>query len=144
MSLLVFHVYALPIRSSMNGRTDSFSPSILPSSRNLLIPGNFNCHHPLWDSRGTSDPAGRKYLTGSFLLTSYPSITLRYPPFCIAPLLTSPSLPPLLPFLAPGRCFRTWVLTTYQFFYLSFSLLSFAPTSVPFLQLSESSHCLPL
>ena len=34
-------------------------------------------------------------------------------------------LPPLLPFLDPGRCFRTWDLTTYQFFYpsLSFRLL---------------------
>ena len=39
-----------------NGRTDSFSPSILPSSRNLFILGDFNCHHPLWNSRGTSDP----------------------------------------------------------------------------------------
>ena len=46
-----------PIFSSpTDGRTDSFSPSILPSSRNLFILGDFNCHHPLWDSRVTSDP----------------------------------------------------------------------------------------
>ena len=46
-----------PIRSSpTEGRTDSFSPSLLPSSRNLFIQGDFNCLHPLWDSRGTSDP----------------------------------------------------------------------------------------
>ena len=62
-------------------------------------------------------------------------MTLTHPPFSIAPLavalpLTSPLLPSLLPFLAPGRCYRTWVLTTYQFFYLSLSLRSFAPTSV--------------
>ena len=81
-------------------------------------------------------PAGRKYLTGSSLLTSSPSMTLTHPPFSIAPLavaplLTSPLLHPLLPFLAPGRCFRTWVLTIYQFFYLSLSLRSFAPTSIP-------------
>ena len=81
-------------------------------------------------------PAGRKYLTGSFFLTSSPSMTLTHPPFSIAPLavaplLTCPLLLLLLPFLAPGRCFRTWVLTTYQFFYLSLSLRSFAPTSVP-------------
>ena len=51
------NVYAPPIRSSpTDGRTDSFFPSILPSSRNLFILGDFNCHHPLWDSRGTSDP----------------------------------------------------------------------------------------
>ena len=48
-------------------------------------------------------------------------MTLTHSPFSIAPLavaplLTSPLLPPLLPFLAPGRCFRTWVWTTYQFF----------------------------
>ena len=61
-SLMSFlNVYAPPIRSSpTDGRTDSFSPSILPSSRNLFILGDFNCHHPLWDSRGTSDPRGEE------------------------------------------------------------------------------------
>ena len=60
-SVSFLNVYAPPIRSSpTNGRTDSFSPSIFPSSRNLLIPGDFNCHHPLWDSRGTSDPRGEE------------------------------------------------------------------------------------
>ena len=33
---------------------------ILPSSRNLFILGDFNCHHPFWDSRGTSDPRGEE------------------------------------------------------------------------------------
>ena len=37
----------------MDSRADSFSPSILPSSRNFFILGNFNCHHYLWDSLGT-------------------------------------------------------------------------------------------
>ena len=55
------NVYAPPIRSSpTDGKTDSLSPSILPSSRNLFIPGDFNSHHPLWDSRGTSDPRGEE------------------------------------------------------------------------------------
>ena len=63
-------------------------------------------------------------------------MTLTHPLFSIAPLavtppLTSPLLPLLLPFLAHGKCYRIWVLTTYQFFYLSLSLRSFAPTSVP-------------
>ena len=40
----------------MDGRTDSFSPSTLLFSRNLFILEDFNCPHPLWDSRGTSDP----------------------------------------------------------------------------------------
>ena len=110
-----------------DGRTNFW-----PSSRNLFILGNFNCHHPLSDSRGTSNPCKEKYFIGSSPLISCPSMTLTHPPFYIAPLavappLTFPLLPPLLPFLAPGRCFRTWVLTTYQFFYLS---LSFATTIV--------------
>ena len=53
-------------------------------------------------------------------------MTLTHPPFSIAPLavaplLTSPLPPLLLPYFAFGRCYRTLVLTTYQFFYLSLS-----------------------
>ena len=60
-SVSFLNVYAPPIRSSpTDGRTDSFSPSILPSSRNLFILGDFNCHHLLWDSRGTPDPRGEE------------------------------------------------------------------------------------
>ena len=60
-SLSFLNVYALPIRSTpTDGRTDSFSPSILPFSRNLFILGDFNCHHHLWDSRVTSDPRGEE------------------------------------------------------------------------------------
>ena len=60
-SVSFLNMYAPPIRSSpTNGRTDSFSPSILSSSRNLFILGDFNCHYPLWDSRGTSDSRGEE------------------------------------------------------------------------------------
>ena len=56
-SFPILNVYASPIRSSpMYGRTDSFSPS----SRNLFILGDFNCHHPSGSQRGTSDPHGEK------------------------------------------------------------------------------------
>ena len=58
-------------------------------------------------------------------------MTLTYLLFSIAPPLASSLLPSLLPFPVFGRCFRTWVLTTYRLFYLSLSLRSFAPTSVP-------------
>ena len=71
-------------------------------------------------------PAGKKYLTGSSPLTSSPSMTPTHPPFSIAPLLTSLLLP-LLPFLALGKCFRTWVLTICQFFYLFLSLSGLSP-----------------
>ena len=121
------------IRSSpTDGRTDSFFPSILPSSRKLFLLGDFNCHHPLWDSRGTCDLRGEEVFDW---VISSGLLSLNYPG---TPILlhrstdsrSSPELPLLLVFLAPGRCFRTWVLTTYQFFYLSLSPRSIAPTSV--------------
>ena len=91
---------------------------------------------PFGTQKVFSTPVGRKYLTGSSLLTSSPLVTLTHPPFSIAPLavaplLTSPLPPLFLPFLAHGRCYRFLVLTTYQFFCLSLSLRSFAPTSTP-------------
>ena len=46
--------------TSTDGRTDSFCPSILPFSRNLFILGDFNCHHPTWDSRCASYPLGEE------------------------------------------------------------------------------------
>ena len=112
----------LLIRYSLtDSRTDSFSPSILSSFRNLFILRDFNCHHLLCNSRGTSDPRGEKVFDQSFPLTSSPSITLTYLLFFIAPLavaspLTFPLLPPLLPYLASGKCLRIWVLITYQFY----------------------------
>ena len=45
-SLAFLNVYAPAIFSSLtDGRPDSFSPSVLPSSKNLLYMGDFNCHH---------------------------------------------------------------------------------------------------
>ena len=44
----------------MDGRTEFFSLSIFLSPRNLFILRDFYCHHPLWDSRGTSDPRGEE------------------------------------------------------------------------------------
>ena len=60
-SLSFFNVYAPPIRSfTTDSRTDSFSPFILPSSRNVFILEDLNCHHPFSDSKGTSDPNGEE------------------------------------------------------------------------------------
>ena len=68
---------------------------------------------PFGTQESLPTPAGRKYSSGSSPLTSSPSMTLTHPPFSIAPLavaplLTSPFPPPLLPFLAPGRCYRSF------------------------------------
>ena len=131
-SVSFVNVYAPPpIRSSpTDGRTDYFSPSIVSSSRNLFILGDFNCHHPLWNSKSTFNPCGKEvfdWVISSDLLPLNDHDT---------PTLLHRSSPDIS--FVPGRCFRTWVLTTYQFFYPSLSLRSFAPTSVP-LQFSESS-----
>ena len=127
-----FNVYTPPIRSSpTDGRTDSFSPPIL-FCRNLFW-GISIAVTPSRTQEVPATPVGRKYSTGSSPLTSSPSMTMTHPPFSIAPLavalLTSPLLPLLLLFSAPGRCFRTWVLTTYQF-YLSPSP-AFCPNERP-------------
>ena len=66
-------------------------------------------------------PLGRKYLIGSSLLTSFLSITLTYllspvASLAVATPLISSLLFPLSLSLALGRCFRTWVLITYQFY----------------------------
>ena len=60
-SLLFLGIYAPGIHSfSTNSRIDFVSPSILYSSRNFFILVNVNCHHPLWDSNGSSDPRGEE------------------------------------------------------------------------------------
>ena len=96
---------------------------------------------PSGTQRVLPTPVGRKYLMGSSSLTSYPSMTLTYLLFSIAPLAVAPLLKsPLLYFLLPcstlGRCFRTSPTnpTNYPFF----SGLSPQRTSL-FLQFSESS-----
>ena len=125
-------MYAPLICSSpTDGRTDSFSPFILPPPKISSFWGTSIAITPFGTQELLPTPAGRKYSTGLSLLTSSPLMTPTHPPFSIAPLLTSPLPPLLFPFFAPGRCFRTWVLTIHQFFYPSFSLRHIVPTSAP-------------
>ena len=116
----------------MDGRTNSFSPSILPS-RNLFILGDFNCHHPLWDSRGTSDPRRDEVfdcvISSDLLPFNDPDTPILH--HHSSGSRSSPDISFAPSTLAPGRCYRTWVLTIYQFFYLSLSPWSFAPMSIP-------------
>ena len=54
-------MFISPIRCSpTDGRTNSFSPSILLFFRNFFILGDFNSHHLLWDSKLTSDHRGEE------------------------------------------------------------------------------------
>ena len=121
-SVSFLNVYApLILSSATDSRTDFFSPSILHSYRYLFILGTSIFITPSWTQKVPLTPVGRKYLIGSSLLISSLSMTLIYLLFSIAllavaPPLTSSSLSALLPYLAPGRCFRTWVLITYEFY----------------------------
>ena len=133
----LFLIFTLsPIRfSPMDGRTDSFSLSIFLSCKNLFILGDFNCHQPLWKSKSTSDPRGEEVFDW---VISYDLLPLNDPdiPTLLhhsSDSLSSPDIffASFFLALAPGRCFRDWVLITYQFFYLSLSLRSFIPTIVP-------------
>ena len=122
-------LFALPQR--MAEPISALSPFFPPPEISSFL-GTSIAITPFGTQESLPTPAGKKHSTGSSPLTSSPSMILTHPPFSIAPLLISPLLPLLLPFPAPGRCFRTLVRTTYQFFYLSLSLRSFAPTSAPF------------
>ena len=111
-----------------NGWQNRFLLSLHSFLQKSLHSGGLQLPSPLWDSRITSDPRGEEVLDW---VISSPSMTLTHPPFYIAPLLTFPLPPLLFPYLALRRCFRTLILTTYQFIYSSLSLRSLIPTSVP-------------
>ena len=136
-SLSLLNIYASPIRSSpSDGRTDPVSPSILSSSRNLFILVDFNCHHSLWDSRDASDICQEEVfdwvISSDLIPLNNPDIpTLLYRFSRSRSFLTFPLLSPHSSCPVPWRCFRTWVLNTNQFFYLSLSFQFFAPTSIP-------------
>ena len=79
-SLSFLSLYAPAIYSPpTNSRTNSFFPSILYSSRNVSILGNVNCHHSLWDSKGSSDPRGEEVfdwvISSDFLPLNNPDIS---------------------------------------------------------------------
>ena len=86
-SLPFLNVYAPHIRSSTDGRTDSFSPSILPPEISLFWGPSI----AITPSR-TPTPVGRKYWIGSSLLTSSSSMILTYLLFSIAPITITPPL----------------------------------------------------
>ena len=110
-SLSFLNAYAPPIRCSpRESRTDSFSFSILPIFKNLFILGDSDYHHPHWDPKGISDPVASNRSSGS---CSSPDISFTPSSF------------------ASGRCFRTWILISYQFSKPSLFLRSFASTKVP-------------
>ena len=95
---------------------------LTPFSPKISILGVFNCHHPFWFSKGTSDPTvERKFSIGSSPLTFLNDPDIPTPVHRSSPDIS----------FAPGRCFRTWALIIYQF-YLSLICFS-AQTNGPLL-----------
>ena len=57
--LQFLNLYSPPIRSTpSDSRTRTFSPDILPNSPDTFIFGDFNAHHPSWDSLISPDLPG--------------------------------------------------------------------------------------
>ena len=104
-----------------------FLPPFFPPPEISSFWGTSTAITPFGTQRGTSDPRGEEVF--DWVISS--DLLSLNDPGTPTLLLTSPLLPLLLAFFALGRCFRTWVLTTYQFLYLSLSLRSFAPTIAP-------------
>jgi hypothetical protein len=52
----ITNVYLVNVRSAaMDSRVQDFNPSSLPTSRNYFICGDFNAHHPSWDTSITNN-----------------------------------------------------------------------------------------
>ena len=59
-SLLFLNVYAsLFTPPQWMAEPTPFFPPFFPPPK-IFILGDYNCHHPIWDSRGTSDPPGEE------------------------------------------------------------------------------------
>ena len=124
-------MFMLPLFASLRriAKSISFLPlSFLPPEISQFW-GTSVAITPSGTQKILPNPVGRKYSIGSSPLTSFPSMNLTHLLFSIVPPLTFPLLPSLSPYLALGRCFRTWTLITYQFYSLSIFLRSFAPTN---------------
>ena len=68
--LQFLNLYSPPIRSTPDSRTKTFSPGILPNSPDTFILGDFNAHHPTWDSLFPTNPPGNdlfRWITSSGL-----------------------------------------------------------------------------
>ena len=99
----------------------SFLPPLSPPPEICLFWGTSIAITPSRTQKVLPAPVGKKHLIGSSPLTLIPSMTLLYQLFSIAPRTVAPPLTSSLlfflsPYLAPGRCFETWVLITYQFY----------------------------
>ena len=112
-SLLFLNVYApLFAPHRWMAESTSFLPPFFPRAEISSFWGTSIAITPSGTQEVLPTLAGRKYSTGSYLLNSSPSMTVTRPPISIAPLAVAPLvtsllLSLLLPFLAPGRCFRT-------------------------------------
>ena len=62
-----------------------FDPSCLPTGPHVVVVGDFNCHHPSWDSFVPADPLGRElyeWISGPAAMVTWndPLVPTRWPP----------------------------------------------------------------
>ena len=100
-SLSFLNVYA-PLFAPFQQMAEP-TPFLPPSFGDLFILGDFNCHHPLWDSRGTSDPHGEEVFDWVISSDLFP--------------VNDPGMPALLHYSSGSRSSRG---------------ISFAPSSLAF------------
>ena len=103
-----------------------------PFLQKSLHSGRLQLSSPLRESIGSSNPRGEEVFNWVISSNLLHLNDLTYLPLFIAPLEVAPPLTfsllsPLLPFPAPGRWFRTWVLTPTN----SFTCPSLSPVFCP-------------
>ena len=101
------------------------------SSRYLFLLGDFNCHHPLWDSRGTSDPRREEVVDWVISSDLLPLNDLDTPTLLHR---SSPDIsfaPSTLAFSCSWEVLQDLGSNHPPILLFVLSLRSFAPTSVP-------------
>ena len=113
--LLFFLHFSLPWKSLHSGTSIAITPSGIQEALPIPVERKYSIRSSLLSLLTRNDLDTLTLLHRSTGSRSSPDISFA---------------PPLSPFLAPGRCFRIWVPSTYQVFYLSLSLRPIDPTNV--------------
>ena len=116
--LQIINVYRPPIRpDDTDERVDRFDPEYLPGGDNVIVAGDFNAHHPLWDAECEEadevgdrtatwlDRRGWAVLNDAAQRTPVTVLAARRRP-------TWPSAAPPSPSYPPGARAATWAATT--------------------------------
>ena len=115
--------------NSKDNKSDSFSPSVLPYSKNFLFLRDLNCHQLRLGFKTYFIPLQGYFFDRSSPLSSFPTMFLTplllliFPP-AVTPFLIFYSLRPLFLYPPPSNCLRKRILITNQFILLFLFLCS--------------------